>query len=559
MRLLLQSSLCGLLFLLINLTPKTSTGQSLDWVVQAGSTGWDRANAVAIDQNNHVYSIGMFRGTVDFDPGDDVYELNSVGEEDVFITKYDQNGNLLWALQYGNGMYVECNALAVDDEHIYIAGSFLGNVDFDASLDTTSLQSTGGDRDAYILKLDLDGNFVWAKQFSGVYPSILYSCPTEALAIAVDQTGNIVITGYFDGIVDFETDPESEYLLTTVMASDIYVCKLSSEGQLIWVSQIGGTQGGVGYDIAVDEANNIYSTGTIGGTYDFDPGEGEFELSISDQVNSEYYLLKLNEMGAFEWAKVMGPGTGNAIEIDSEGHVFTSGWFPPGYSALLHKLDASGNIIWSKDIVGPSTNALTLDSEGNVYTAGYSWETNDFDPGAGTFELSGEGGYIRKLTSAGDFQWAVLLEAETSQIEIENLAIDSQNKLYTVGFFDGLVDFDPSDESYPLETPPLSYNFFIHKMTTISETVGMDEQKFDGDFYVFPNPSSDDRVSLRFDKPQRFLEISVRNVLGQLVSSQVVRNSAQFELVLGQSPGMYFLEVYNPASETRAVVRVVRE
>ena len=285
---------------IFSIVSTTSYGQTLHWVKQMGSTGWDEGTSIAVDGKGNVYTTGNFKETVDFDPDiASTFNLTAICEYgDIFISKLDSLGNFVWAKQFGGTGFQESNAITIDSSgNIYTTGSFIGQVDFDPGAGTFNLTSSGGDRDIFIQKIDVAGNFIWAKQISGI-SSI---SPTDAFSIAVDATGNVYTTGYFDGTTDFDPDPVSTFNLTVIAYSDIFISKLDSLGNFVWAKQLGGTEGGVGYSIAIDGNGNVYSTGTIGATatVDFDPGPVTFYLTSSDPINSGSYISKLDSSGIF--------------------------------------------------------------------------------------------------------------------------------------------------------------------------------------------------------------------------------------------------------------------
>jgi hypothetical protein len=141
-----------------------------------------------------VYTTGIFQDTIDFNPGTGVANLSAVGEEDVFILKLDANGNFLWAKSFGGIEMDQGYSIAIDAEgNVYTTGYFIDTVDFDPGTGVTNLSAVGG-KDIFILKLDPNGNFVWAKSFGGI----------EGIGIAIDGMGNVITTGYFSDTVDFD-------------------------------------------------------------------------------------------------------------------------------------------------------------------------------------------------------------------------------------------------------------------------------------------------------------------------------------------------------------------
>lgn len=539
-----------------------SFGQNFQWAKQTGGQGWDRVNVVQIDGLNQVYLFGSFEGTVDLDPGSAVFQMTSVGERDAFISKLDSNGNFIWAKQFGDSAFVdEASTMGIDAlGNLYLTGSFLGSMDFNPGTGTFSMTSEAMDRDIFILKLDNDGNFVWAKQIGGPF-NYFFPTPAHAAAIAVDASGNQYLTGYFDGTIDFDPDPSVDFEMSSqTNSTDIFVCKLNTDGAFVWAKQFQGNQphfGGVGYDIAVNELGEVYTTGTIGGPVDFDPGMANFYLAPSVPNNTESYLSKLDANGNFSWARAMGPGEGNALAVNDQGEVYCGGSAPQGYTPRIYKLDISGQLVWEKELGGNNAQSITLDASGNIYTIGSCFGTNDFDPGQGVFQLSGgdSDAYIRKLDSSGNFVWAGLLSG-TDQIWPSDVTIDQNDAMYVAGYFSQSADFDPSISIFNLTGPASGYNTFVTKLGQDSK-LGLTSNDLQDGIMLYPNPTSGN-VTVICEGSYDELYFQLRNINGQLLSTQELKSGKQAEIELQQTSGVYLLEITDQ-KQFRTVRRIVKK
>ena len=144
-----------------------ANSQTVEWVRQFSGINNDLARNVTVDVSGNVYTIGHFEGTVDFDPGVGSYNLTSTGNSDVFISKLDASGNFIWAIKLGGTSIDQGLSIVVDATgNVYSAGNFYGTADFDPSTATFNLTSAGY-ADVFITKLDVSGNFVWAKKIGG--------------------------------------------------------------------------------------------------------------------------------------------------------------------------------------------------------------------------------------------------------------------------------------------------------------------------------------------------------------------------------------------------------
>src|SRR5262249_35059692 len=159
----------------------------------------------------------------------------------------------------------------------------------------------------------------WARQLGG-------TSNDQGDGVAVDASSNVLITGFFDGTADF--DPGSgTSSLTGFGSNDIFVSKLDSSGNFVWARQLGGMSQEQGNSITVDASGNVLTTGTFGGTADFDPGSGTSNLTGIG--STDIFVSKLDSSGNFVWARQLG-GTsqeqGTGIAVDSLGNVLTTGF-----------------------------------------------------------------------------------------------------------------------------------------------------------------------------------------------------------------------------------------
>ena len=239
-------------------------------------------------------------------------------------------------------------------------------------------------------------NFDWAKRFGGVSGD-------GNTSVVADGSGNVFVTGWFDAVVDFDPGPGTYTLNAGSGGRDAYVAKFNSLGNFIWAKSFTGTSGG-SYDskIAIDALGNVYSTGNFGGTFDFDPGIGVYNLSS------------------------------NGVE-----------------DIYISKLDANGNFLWAKSFGESNTDyvfSIAIDLNNNIYTTGTFQNTIDFDPNGGVFNLTSNGlddNFICKIDQNGNFQWAKKV-GSTSNDVAKSIAIDNSGNACIAGYYSGTVDFDPN-------------------------------------------------------------------------------------------------------------------
>lgn len=569
-----------LFFAVVVLLPYWASGQNFEWAKAMGGSSNEVGNSVAVDALGNVYTTGYFQGTVDFDPGTAIVALSStstnVSDPDIFISKLDPNGNFVWAKALGGIMNDQGISIAVDASgNVYTIGVFQGTVDFDPGAGTSNL-TAAGNFDVFISKLDTDGDFLWAGSIGGTASRALCG------SITLDMVGNLYFTGSFSNIVDFNPNL-GVFNATAVGTEDIFVCKLDTDGDFLWVKTMGGLYNGAGNSLTTDAAGNVYSTGYFKETVDFDPGVGVFNLSASSTFG-DAFILKLDASGNFIWAKAMaGWGSGRSIAVDSEGNVYATGLFldavdfDPGLGVFnlmavgtfadvfISKLDVNGNFVWARAIGGVAADigsSLTLDGVGNVYITGRFLGTVDFDPGGGVFSITSFGLsdiFVLKLAVNGNFIWATTMGG-TNEDESSALTIDAMSNVYITGFFEGLADFDPSPNTFNL-TALGFVDIFILKLSPTSTSISNDLAPFP--LSIYPNPSTGRFVIEGEPQSLGVLHISVYNSLGQeLIPARELTPAANWteEIDLStQLSGIYHLRITNGhATFSRQLVVVQR-
>ncbi|WP_395047208.1 SBBP repeat-containing protein [Flavobacterium sp.] len=498
----LWSKTITMLLFLILLSVTKIQAQNLAWAKQIGGTLNDSSRSIAVDAAGNVYTTGGFVGTADFDPSPGIFNLTAAGSFDIFVTKLDATGNLVWAKKFGgasadNGYGISTDATG----NVYTTGSFYGTVDFDPNAGVSNLASTGGSQDIFVTKLDTAGNLVWAKAMGGTSTEIVYGINT-------DSTGNIYTVGNFQGTADF--DPNAGVSnLTSAGAQDIFITKLDTTGNLVWAKAMGGTGNENGQSISTDIAGNVYTTGYFQGTADFDPNAGVFNLTFAGV--QDIFVTKLDATGNLVWAKAIG-GTGNengqSISTDTAGNVYTIGSFAgtvdfdPNVGVsnftsagsndiFVTKLDAAGNLVWAKIMGGTSTDngsGISTDAAGNVYITGYFMGIADFDPNAGVSNFTSTGDidiFVSKLDAAGNLIWAKAMGGTNTDIS-HSISKDAAGNVYTTGTFLGTVDFDPN-VGVSNFTSAGSQDIFVHKMSASGASLN-----FDGtdDFVAINSPTN---------------------------------------------------------------------
>jgi gliding motility-associated-like protein len=371
---------------------KFNTTGDLIWAKQmGGQNGTDGGNgfSISLDANSNIYTTGNFYGTVDFDPGPGIFDLqtaNAAGEG--FISKLDSGGNFLWTKQMQGTGSSYGQSISVDGSgNVFTLGSFLGAVDFDPG-SGVSILTSGKSESVFISKLDQTGNFVWSNQLSG-------SEYMGGWGLAVDPAGNSFITGSFFGTINF--DPNiCAFKLSSVGYDDIFISKVDPGGNFSWVKTMGGIGSDEGLSVALDAAGDVYTTGGFEQTVDFDPGIGVSDLTITDGYG--VFLQKMspctNSTSSIISASACGSYTLNCRTYSSSG----------SYSQLLtNAAGCDSNIILNLTI---SDNKNSISSIALQACDHYIWNGQN---------LTISGNYSDTLTAANGCDSIINLQLTINQ------------------------------------------------------------------------------------------------------------------------------------------------
>ncbi|HMU93915.1 MAG TPA: SBBP repeat-containing protein, partial [Anaerolineales bacterium] len=331
---------------------------------------------------------------------------------------------------------------------------------------------------------------VWTKSMGG-------TAIDQGYSIAADSIGNLYATGAFMGTVDF--DPGVNTFNLIAVYEDIFVVKFDADGNFLWAKSMGGVDAYTrSSKISIDSYGNVYTTGYFGGTVDFDPGAGVYNLTSSGDIALGYgdgFISKLDENGNFVWARNVGGLNDDSITgsaLDANGNIYTSGSFvetadfDPGVGTynltseggsdiFVSKLDANGDLVWAKRIGGSLYDyggGVAIDLIGNVFLTGSFIDTVDFDPNAGAYILTSTGAYdpfVVNLSNDGNFVWAVSMGGAGWDYG-GDIAIDSNNNVYTTGVFEDIADFDPGAGIFNL-TSMGGRDIYISKLDDIGNFV----------------------------------------------------------------------------------------
>lgn len=403
----------------------------------------------------------------------------------ICLTATGQTLEFEWARQiegtnndYGQSITTDPNG------NVLTTGYFQATAQFDLAGSSASLTSAG-QGDIFIHKSSSDGTFLWAKRIGG-------ASSDQGFAVSCDSLGNILLSGQFEGTVDFDPGPDTTEL-TSNGGYDVFICKLDPDGNFIWAGHMGGSTNDYGHDLAMDNAGNILLAGEFRGTADMDPGTGVDNLISSGQADA--FLVKLDANGGLIWARGFGgnrPEHGYGVSADLDGNTYLTGDFigaadfDPGagtfeltpvdlYDGFVVKLDSSGSFAWATQFGGNAQDrgyAVATDTAGNVLVTGVFEDTIDVDAGPAVEELISNGSsdvIVLKLEPTGELIWARSFGGGQDDTG-ESIVTDVDGNIFAAGGYKGILDLDPGPDS--VFSP--SYggsDIFLHKLGPDGEFV----------------------------------------------------------------------------------------
>lgn len=433
--------------------------QNYFWGNSIGGAGIDNPGAIALDNIGNVYQVGNYEGTADMLAGTSNFNFTSNGGHDIFIIKYDNSGSVLWAKSLGGNDDDGSTVVKTDqDGNVFVCGIFRNTIDLDPNAGVENFISNGS-TDVFILKLDPNGNFMWAKKFGG-------STFDNVTGLAINLSNELFITGTFSTTVDFDPGT-AQANLTNMVGTDAFVLKLDALGDFVWVKGILG----LGYDrstgIGIDNDNNIYVGGYFDDLLDLDPGAPL--NTVNAYGYNDIYLIKLDPQGNFVWGNRIGNSDNNlliSMDVDHNGNVYGSGYyfgsldFDPGpnsyvlsdqgyWDGFMFKLNADGEFQWANTIGGTDyaeVRNIRTNAAGQVFITGHFYGTANFNDAGATYNLTssgaGDDAFVASYNASGLMLWAIKFGGSSNDSG-EQLAVDDIGNVYSSGFYLDIIDLDP--------------------------------------------------------------------------------------------------------------------
>jgi hypothetical protein len=576
-----------LLICLININ--VSYSQEFTWAKSIRGQSTTEGADLCVDSQGNIIITGSYSFNTDFLFGSGV--VNATGPaEGVYLAKYTFDGTLIWVKGIDIGYYNNNKRYKVNvnsNDEIYLAGSCQPYRDFDPSAEIfNTLSST-----AFLAKYTSTGDFVFAQNVG--------DAGVEFSSFTIDNNDNIIITGAFNGIVDFDSSPfpwpqSSTFYLNSSGANNsnygrLFVLKVNSLGGFVFAQNFGSSSSGLSQidDVETNSLNEIIViTKLESGPMNLMGANPPLTNSFGEK---DIFLIKIpSNGGASLWYRQIDAsfptGEGFKLDVNENDEILITGHFGGLFNLIywgstslnlssqlsmdlevcIIKASSSGNLIWAKKLTG-AANVYASDIEsnqnGDIYITGeYLWDdVQDYTFGGvqvfGNYTYTaGHGFYILKISSSGVPQFVRFLDGQINEPggpHPTNIALSpDENTIFTMGSysFDNF-DVDPGTLVSNMGSAGVSDDVFLHAMCeksaiATSATLNICEGS---DILL---QTSTIGGTYNWSGPNGFTS----NVQNPTISNSSILNSGTYNLTINYEQGCQlntttgFLQVYPPSS-----------
>lgn len=369
---------------------QSGISDSFSWtgIKQTGTSNRDDVYGIAISADGGLYITGYTTGTFD--------NMLNYGMQDVYIMKYNLNGEKLWIKQYGTSSEDYASGISVDNYgNVYITG--FTNADLD---NNTNL----GYFDAFIIKYNQNGVRQWTRLLGSAGDDRSYG-------ITVSSDGAIYICGWTTGILDGPLNKGG---------NDIFLAKYDSGGNLQWIRQTGSSDNDEAHGVVVDSNGVVYIVGYTYGKIDGSSNTGRT------------FIQKYNTNGLRQWVKQYDIGQGIKVAIDKDNYIYIVGNTNLGF--LLTKFNPVGDMVWN---INESNGyyfdgrGIAIDQNNNLFVAGFTGGPIDNNIWEGSDDA-----FLMKYDNLGNKKWSRQLGTSGSDISL-CVSIDGVGNAYIAGYSTG--------------------------------------------------------------------------------------------------------------------------
>ncbi len=349
------------------------------WTKQLGSSSNDTGRGVAVGSSENIYVTGITAGGLD--------GYTNLGEQDIFLVKYNSSGTKQWTRQLGTSKSDIAHGVAVhSNSSIYVTGETRGGLDNNTNF---------GDKDIFLIKYNSSGTRQWTQQLGTASEDVGYG-------VALNSSGEIFVTGTTYGAL---TGSNSG-------SSDFFLVKYDEDGVRQWTKQLGTASEDVAYGLTVGSSGNIYVTGYTKGNPWSVTGNPDNE---SNQGNTDAFIVKHydNSSQTPHWTILRGTASaevGRSVTVDASNNLYLTGdnsSTSGDYDAFLTRYSSSGNDpsntpTWDRNMKTSSGEygyGVVVNSDSHIYAVGNTGGDLDNNTNSGLQDV-----FIFKYNSSGTKQ-----------------------------------------------------------------------------------------------------------------------------------------------------------
>jgi hypothetical protein len=519
---------------------------NFEWAKVEGKYAYDYGLGITTDNAGNVYIAGKYEENAIFSG----VTLPNQGNHDIYVAQYSPNGNLNWIHTGGgyDGDYARC-ITTNKTNRVYIAGEIEGGSAANIIFPGSSVTLSGiGYNDLFIAAYDLSGNIQWAIDDGWIYNE-------KADGIALDNSGNIVVCGYFEDTTKFGSGP----LIPSKGGKDILVAKYDASGNLLWMRNAGGPGRDEGRGIVCDNAGNIY----VVGQYEDGAVFGSTTYTVPNTPFGKYsdgYIAKYDPSGNLLWVKKIGEEWLDAawdITIDGAGKLYVTGEFTSGTftgssiywsngkeDMFIACYDQNGNCQW----VNHGGGSVMDRGRGVGVDGSTILVTGQFGLSAtfGSINVNApdsEDVFIAAFDNSGNYLWLKTIGGKAEGFEYDGYESGTAicgmgGVVYATGaVLDTTVVGSTSIPGYTRT------DIFLVKLSVVA---GVNEFEQDNDLVgVYPNPASD-KLKIIQNGKNKDADVALMNSLGQIVYKGKFTTENMLIDLQAYEKGVYFLQLRSP-------------
>lgn len=427
------------------------------------------------------------------------------GNGDFWVVKTDDNGNEVWQQCYGGSDVDIAYAIKKVRGENNNNGYIIVGITHSNDGDVTGLQ---GLSDIWVVRIDMSGNLVWQKSLGG-------SLQETGHSVQQTQDGGFIIAGR---TLSNDGDVSGNHGAGTM---DMWVVKLTSNGDIMWQKALGGSVHELAYSIDLTPDGGYIVAGKASSQ------DGDVSTLIGME---DYWIVKLDHQGDLQWEKSYGGNTNDyaysvATTADSGYIVSGVGYYSPApntYHTIL-KLDKLGNYQWSAD-----SNSCTIQASDGGYIS-----VNAF----GMYSASDF--VVKRMDSTGSVAWSKTMGG--SNTDVAHAVVQASDGGYVIAGTTKSNDGDVTGNHG-------GGDYWLVKLAP--EPTGVQTPEMTPDIRLYPNPVTD-RVNFSTTVNAR-----VHDITGSLLLDRQQVNSVDMS---AYASGVYFVLCYDDHGQIIYKAKVVKE